>query len=105
MFYSILKRELAPSQSVATIFEKEPFALITKMLILVAWSQPLTCRFYSTCGPANIIITKRERLVDNTAEMGAYFPDTPHSSLDKSSIVGNIKELGLLLNTEKMALV
>jgi len=60
------------------------------------WGHPVAC----AVGLTNIEIIEREGLVDNAAEMGAYFLDALHSALDKSAIVGNIQGLGLLLDIE-----
>jgi adenosylmethionine-8-amino-7-oxononanoate aminotransferase len=60
------------------------------------WGHPVSC----AVGLANIGIIERENLVENAAEMGAYFLDALHSALDKSTIVGNIQGLGLLLDIE-----
>jgi putrescine aminotransferase len=60
------------------------------------WGHPVAC----AVGLTNIEIIEREGLVNNAAEMGAYFLDALHSALDKSTIVGNVQGLGLLLDIE-----
>jgi putrescine aminotransferase len=60
------------------------------------WGHPVCCAI----GLANIDIIEREKLVENSAKIGAYFLDGLRSALIQSPIVGNIQGLGLLLGIE-----
>ncbi len=60
------------------------------------WGHPVCC----AAGLASIEIIEKERLVENSANMGAYFLDALRSALKKSTIVGNISGLGLLIAIE-----
>lgn len=48
----------------------------------------------------NIDILEKEKLVENTAQMGQYMMDALHQALDKSAIVGDIRGLGLFIIME-----
>lgn len=54
-------------------------------------------------GLKNIEIIEKERLVENSANVGAYFKEKLHELQSKHEIVGDVRGLGLMLSLELVA--